>query len=153
MFSNWILHTLHLELCCRILMSSYPPPALHVLCTDFRINTHILNMAYKVQQGLALPASPVLCYTILHFQSNRIGLLLISSHIQCAPIFHSLGFFFFFCINVLIPTWLHNSRSRSQFTSNLSQKAYLIFLFRSHSCYMLIFCSSLFTALISVYCL
>lgn len=76
------------------LMSSYHLPAHDImLCTDFRINTHILNMTYKVQQGLALPASPVLCYTILHFQSNRIGLLLIS-HIYTAPIFRT-GFFVF----------------------------------------------------------
>ena len=89
---------------CRILMSSYHLPAHDImLCTDFRINTHILNMTYKVWQGLALPASPVLCYTILHFQSNRIGLLLIS-HIYTVLPFSALGFLVFFCINVLIPT-------------------------------------------------
>ena len=81
---------------CRILMSSYHLPAHDImLCTDFRINTHILNMTYKVWQGLALPASPVLCYTILHFQSNRIGLLLIS-HIYIVLPFSALGFLVFY---------------------------------------------------------
>ena len=97
---------------CQILMSTYHLPAHDImLCTDFRINTHILKMTYKVQQSLALPASPVLCYNILHLQSNSIGLLLIS-HVSNVLPFSAHQFscwivFFFFCINVLlIPKWL-----------------------------------------------